>query len=407
MNTIGDAKVTGMARLNDGSDETYIVDENGMLYSLSLFSATATFIADLGVIDAAGLAAGPDEVEGGAFGDVLFTIDTGGELFAFDTTGVPQPIFVDAQTSVSTGTTAVNGLAFSTLDRNLWGLTNHRGTDAGHGVETRFDDSILNIRQEGGTSLYFGNTRSTADSGNQNNLTTGEINDVNFPGGAHGSAVSNTFSLVGYDEDDKPVLYFNYFLETENAEYDYGYGPILDDLMRDSFRVFVGDESGEWNLISTNNGLQLSIRADEFDYGPDGTSTAAPVTQNFPDVVETFDTGEWRQARVDLSNFAGRDNLRLRFDFSTAGSQDIGNLNTRGFELYALSADKLSDGDTFIIDGTSFEFEMGTHMTVPSGAAALGESFDLYAETFTYVLVSTGPNEIAVTAAMTAKEVAD
>ncbi|MCP4173352.1 MAG: hypothetical protein GY758_21555, partial [Fuerstiella sp.] len=405
VNTIGDANVTGMARLNDGSGDTYIVDENGMLYTLNLFTATATFVVDLGVPNAAGLAAGPDDVEDSAFASMLFTIDATGELFAFDTMGVPQPIFVDAQTSVDTGTFAVNGLAFGTLERNLWGLTGHRGTDAGHGVETRFDDSALATREEGGTTLYFGNTIGGPNAGNQNNLANGTINDVNFPGGAHGSAVSNQFSLVGYDKDDKPALYFNYFLETENAEYDYGPNP--DDLMRDSFRVFVGDESGEWNLVSTNDGLQLSDFPDEFDYGPDGTATMAPVTQNFPDVVETFDTAEWRQARVDLSNYAGRDNLRLRFDFSTAGSMDIGNLNTRGFELYALSADKLSDGDTFVVDTMTFEFELGRHMTVPSGAAALGESFDLYAETFTYVLVSTGPNEIAVTAAMTAKEVAD
>src|SRR6185295_1227016 len=40
-------------------------------------------------------------------------------------------------------------------------------------------------------------------------------------------------------------------------------------------------------------------------------------------VQELFDnTGVWRQARVDLGDFAGRENLQIRFDFSTAGSMD-------------------------------------------------------------------------------------
>jgi hypothetical protein len=107
------------------------------------------------------------------------------------------------------------GLAFSTLDRNLWGTTNNRGNNPGHGVETRFDDSVLSSREDGNTSLYFGNQRARADAGNQNNLSTAEINNINFPGGAQGAVLSNEFSLQGYDRNDKPVLYFNYFLETE------------------------------------------------------------------------------------------------------------------------------------------------------------------------------------------------
>ena len=34
--------------------------------------------------------------------------------------------------------------------------------------------------------------------------------------------------------------------------------------------------------------------------------------------LEHLDDGQWRQARVDLSRYAGLENLRLRFDFSTA-----------------------------------------------------------------------------------------
>ena len=36
-------------------------------------------------------------------------------------------------------------------------------------------------------------------------------------------------------------------------------------------------------------------------------------------VQELFDAGQWRQVRVDLGDFAGQSDLKLRFDFSTAG----------------------------------------------------------------------------------------
>ena len=37
---------------------------------------------------------------------------------------------------------------------------------------------------------------------------------------------------------------------------------------------------------------------------------------------ELFDTAEWRQARVDLAQFAGESSVLLRFDFSTGGDLD-------------------------------------------------------------------------------------
>jgi len=41
-------------------------------------------------------------------------------------------------------------------------------------------------------------------------------------------------------------------------------------------------------------------------------------------VQEFFDTAEWRQARVDLAQFAGESSVLLRFDFSTGGDLDRG-----------------------------------------------------------------------------------
>src|SRR5207244_619519 len=36
-------------------------------------------------------------------------------------------------------------------------------------------------------------------------------------------------------------------------------------------------------------------------------------------VQELFDTSSWRQARVDLNDFVGATQIKLRFDFSTSG----------------------------------------------------------------------------------------
>ncbi|MEO2018589.1 MAG: hypothetical protein ABGZ53_29915, partial [Fuerstiella sp.] len=414
--------VTGAAFIG-GPITMYVVTDNGELFTVNASNAATTFRARLtsfnfvgGTFDPivgqtfAGLSAGPANVEGRSFANLLFAVTTSGRLYAFNTSGQAQPIFVDAADFVNVGSTAVTGLAFGTLDKNLWHrTTTERTADSEeHGVYPAFDNST--IRQTGvNNSLYFGfDGGGSRSNGNKNGWSTTEVNNVNFPGGAHGSVVSSEFSLEDYSEADKPALYFDYFLATEGADYDYGPSP--DDLMRDSFRVFVGGQDGEWHLVVTNNTTEDSIQHDEYDWGRFDTtadnSTAQPGAQPFPDVVEAFDnTGTWRQAKVDLSNFAGEANLRLRFDFSTAGSMSIG--DDAAFEIYALGAPDLSDGDQFRIDGTTFEFEMGTHMTVPSGAAAMDESFDLLGKTFTYV--STAPvnqNEIKIQTTFTAEQVA-
>jgi hypothetical protein len=399
--------VMGIASI---AGQMYAVDDGGALYAVNSTNASATFRRSFGGVSFTSLVAGPDEVEGGKYANILFAMTTTGNLMAFDTAGVLQPVFFNGQSTISTGVSGGStGLAFSTLDRNLWATTNNsqnsRGTDLGHGVETRFDDSVLATRQQGGNSLYFGNQRTGADAGNQNNLDSGLIRNVDFPGGAHGSVISNSFSLDGYTSKDKPVLYFNYFLETENAEWDPTTSPAT--LMRDSFRVFIADESGNWNLVSTNDSYQSSTRADEFDYGPDGTTTRAPTTQTFPDVVETFDnTNGWRQARIDLSNYAGRANLRLRFDFSTAGSMNLGDVLTTGSELRAIDGSKLRDGNVFTIDGVNFEFDMGSTLVVPSGATAIGQSFTLGGQVFSFAATPGGPNTIVVAVTDSSSDVA-
>ena len=93
--------------------------------------------------------------------------------------------------------------------------------------------------------------------------------------------------------------------------------------MRDSFCVFISTDDGEWQLVATNNSFRGDlIGDDEFDYGPF-------------DPVELQDNVGWRQARIDLSPYGGEDNVRLRFDFNSAGGYDIGEVFTGGEEQVA------------------------------------------------------------------------
>lgn len=408
--------ITGMVPLPGATGQFLMVDDAGGLYRYVASTDTTTFITNVGGLNIsfAGLSFGPDEVEGGDYASTLFGISSTGRLYAFNATGILQPIFNDAATSTqirtidpltgtATNVTTVTGLAFGTLERNLWHVTSNRGgasaADDGHGIDVPPFDNSIALPEHGGQSLYFGNERQGRTSGNKhtdggnNPVDSGPLRNVDFPGGAHGSIVSNEFSLEGYSAQDKPMMYFNYFLDTENANYDYGPNP--DDLMRDAFRVFIEDESGGWNLLVTNNSLQNATQSDEFDYGPDGSLTTAPETQSYVDVNEAFDnSNSWRQARVDLSSYAGRAGLKLRFDFSTAGGMNVGGIQTTGSELYAVPASELRDGDLFNIDGRRFEFDLGSHLTVPSGGDIEGATFTVLGNTFRYTATPTVATDI-------------
>ena len=131
-----------------------------------------------------------------------------------------------------------------------------------------------------------------------------------------------------------------------------------DDRMRDAFRVYISGDDGRWKLLSTNNSdrdVPPDDDTDEFD--PFYTLDAQ--TGNVPEQpfrrAEMFDSPNpqaandpWRQARVDLSPYAGQKNLRLRFEFSTAGGMSSGgndfflDLNTAGNELRALPGAELA-----------------------------------------------------------------
>lgn len=382
--TFNDNLIVGLAEVGG---TLFGLDDEGWLYTINPGNAASVRIAQVSQYNAGsdsyqavntvftGLTHAPQNVENGAYANLLFALTSTGDLFAINANAEAQPIFVDGGDVISTGIGGAHGIAFSTLERNLWHLTNTGDTtnqenDPGHGIDEDLDTSRL--RQNGNTSLYFGNTTTGAAQGNQNALATAELNNYNFPGGAHGSVVSNEFDLSNYASEDKPTLYFNYRLDTDGTD-----GTQLQNSMQDAFRVFVGDETGNWNLVVTNNSFEDPNLADEYDLGPFGNASTSPTLQSFPDVNEAFDGAGWRQARIDLSNFAGLGNLRLRFDFSTAGQMDIVGFNRTETELVAIAGSKLQDGDTFSIDGVQFEFDMGSSLSFPSGDSLDGSTFSV------------------------------
>ncbi|MBC8355867.1 MAG: choice-of-anchor L domain-containing protein [Planctomycetes bacterium] len=413
-------RVTGIDFVGN---DMYAVTDRGGLYQVDLFGGFGTFIftgtsffssnnlatyvsssaidlmtGDNGQpIEFSGLTAGPENVANGQYADTLFGITDGGELYAFNTRGELQPIFVNDQTSVDTGLFAVNGLAFSNLDRNLWEVTGNRGNNPGHGLNggpnadyETFDHSQQDL-PTGGSSFFFGNDRDSNVGGNQRFLGGPFTRDYNFAGGAHGTVITNPFSLEGYAPADLPVLYFNYFLDTEGTDYDPAPNP--DILTRDSFRVFVSDDDGEWTLLATNNVFQDAVLTDEFDFG-EGYDPSVfdfdalcqyPSADGEPCVQPLFDnTGGWRQARISLGRFAGSENLRLRFDFSTAGEMDLGpagidTVGSVGSELRAVSGAILRDGQNFTLDFSNrLEFDFGYTLDAPNGSQIQdGDSFTI------------------------------
>jgi hypothetical protein len=337
----------------------------------------------------AGLTLAPQNVDldgDGKLGDLkftLFAITTTGDLYAIDTltNTFRMDIFKDENGNpvnhVSTFLSGVTGLAFAPLDFNLWHPTTQGGTDPGHGILPAPDhsrDSLTPEQLAGGASYYFGlenydggylpyvqmteaglvnvNTQwGITTVAQQADLTAYRANliplpaviarmspadqdrflignNYNLPGGAYGSLVTNSFSLEGYDAADKPTLYFNYFLETENAG---------GDAMRDSARVFISfDDGRSWQMLATNNST-LDKELPKYISASSNTASgdARQRIQELFDTVKQDDgqgnltlDNRWRQARVDLSDFAGYSNLKLRFDFSTAGT--IRDPNSRG-----------------------------------------------------------------------------
>ncbi|MES2788492.1 MAG: cadherin domain-containing protein [Planctomycetota bacterium] len=309
------------------------------------------------------------------------------------------------------------GLAFSPVDYNLWHPTTTRGGESGHGVTnttgTSAVPSVDNSRTPGaedqdvvggswaliadqaygGASMYFGVEQYTdgltyysygnqgqygvldPQAKSQQNLTATTNNirgNYNVPGGTSGSLVTNSFSLQGYDATDKPTLYFNYWLQSDN---DSGKDH---DSMTDAARVYVSRDSGKtWELVATNNSTLSAAEVADAElpaYASTSRNASAKANQQ---VQELFDSSSWRQARVDLNDYAGESNLLLRFDFSTSGQsghyldQRVGSPT---FGKYLVTDDQSVEG--FIADtGSAFGINNDTIYSPQTAQRNTAEGF--------------------------------
>jgi len=325
-----------------------------------------------------GLTAGPQTVENGAFASTLFATASDGRLYAFDLSGDLRPIFTDGATSVNLNYVENPvGLAFSNIDFNLWHATLNRSGDE-HGIYPARDflqDPALVFdrdRTPGTFSLWFGleagggySQLSANDPMHDPNSGDNDLGTYDIPGGTYGSFTTGTFSLKGYAPADSPTLYFTYFLNTEDDT--------LTDPFRDVARVYISNDGANWDLIADNVEPGWGI---------------GNLVRN---------TGDWRQARLNLGGYVGMETLRLRFDFSTNGDRRYGpnpnplldNIDDRlmaGELFHTVSADKLTDGDQFAVGDlygrypVEFEIDMGYSIYAPLAAGRAiedGETFTI------------------------------
>lgn len=372
-------RVTGLSFGNFFSTgNLYGVTSAGEFIEIDPKAATVLNRVNTSIDGFTGLTLGPQNVESGSYANTLFATTDDGRLVAFDTFGNLVPVFSGGTSVIPlqevTGSTT--GLAFSPLDFNLWHPTFRRGTpspdDFGHGVDPTPDNT--RERLPGAQSLHFGleqwiefpTDNYVPYNGNaQFGILTPEFHadltsnpdigdNYNLPGGAQGSIITSPFSLSGANRFDRPTLYFNYFLETEdhsgsNVTTD------IEDPFRDSARAFVSRDGGlTWELVATSNSqlsgedpsdstLAAELPGFLSHLSDAGLNSATPRAASHQIVQELFDnSGVWRQARIDLSTFAGEPDLRLRFDFSTAGAMGDPSLGATDANFGELTSDTRS-----------------------------------------------------------------
>ncbi|GIX00190.1 MAG: hypothetical protein KatS3mg111_3522 [Pirellulaceae bacterium] len=408
------ATVTGLAAT---PTRLYAVSDDGELFEMNVGDGTqplgsrfqfpiATIVDPETTLPVAftGLTIGPKNLEGGRFSQILFGTTTDGTIYAFDTAGNLQPVFPGANYKVKSNVAAlgsgIQGVDFSPLDVNLWHLTDTRGGDSGHGRPATHNNARPQ-NQNGENSLYFGFENANNDNtafrqlGDWDPIHAVYDNSYNLPGGAHGAIESLPIDLSDYSIDDVPMLYFNYYLETQGQNSD------LTDNQRmlDAFRVYAAGEDGQWVLLSTNNSAingNFTNGQDEFDVNISGNVDAngRPLM-----VQEAFDVGDngapdsWRQVRASLAAFAGQENVKLRFEFSTGGTFRSADPLRGGVELKVVPGWKLDDGATFSVasvdqplaQNATFEFDLGLVLNLPGGASIdEGDSLTVAGVTYTF-----------------------
>lgn len=390
-----------------------------------------------------GLTAGPPHVENGRYAQTLFAtsastigsvVGAGSpEIWTFNNSGQPSPMLLDGATrvkmfdagvnpgvpSVVTFFTSVQGITFSSLDYNPWHATTTQGSDPlgaatgntsfNFGLEEansiRIDDptSLPSAYWQPGAQEYVPVSIGGLPSWTGNPSL---YSSYNLPGGALGSLMTKEMDLSSYSASDKPTLYFNYSLDTDNFNDVDGLGHG----MTDSFRVFASSDGANWTLLGTNNSIRSSAASSPTN--PNAELPPVPSVNGGQyendrvnqQVQELFDppgiapgenapTGaatsvqQWRQARIDLGDFAGKSNVQIRFDFSTAGTMGIGDIKQGGVYLAGVAGAKLQDNQQFTIDSSTFTFRSGFVLQAPAGGGKMiqdGETFTIDGKVFQF-----------------------
>ena len=180
--------ITGLAEVGG---EIFAVSDAGGLFLVDAVGGAATYVAssvELAGLNFQGLASGPENAEDGRFAETLFGIEGDGTIHAFNTAGELQPVFFQGESALPTGIGGADGLAFSTLDFNLWHQTDTRTGDEGHQILQPFDTSRDAESANGNFSYYFGYEGRPAHGLSRDPLREPGVNGTyNFPGGAQGS----------------------------------------------------------------------------------------------------------------------------------------------------------------------------------------------------------------------------
>lgn len=358
------------------------------------------------LINFTGLTTGPRNVAEGIYADILFGVTATGRIYAFDTTGAFQPIFPFGQSFTQTtganGIAGVTGIDFSSLDVNMWHMSLDQ-TGQGHGRPATFNRSRDTTTSNRALRFAFDSDRTDGDgmSGNWAGIYAGLGMDNSYaaPGGAMGALESDLIDLRNYSADDQPMLYFNYLANTQDNAARSALGDDVTAL--DSVRVYGTSEDGQWILLATTNTntnttfSDMGPGSDEYDFSNTGNEDAYGRTRV---TEEMFDNGQWRQARVNLGPLAGKRDIKLRFEFSTVGDFRSADPLRGGIELGAVPGERISDGDTMDIGGTTFEFDLGLVLNVPSGQSIVdGDQLKIGADSFTFTNAA-GPTNIPFTA---------
>ena len=106
------------------------------------------------------------------------------------------------------------------------------------------------------------------------------------------------FSLANSNYTDKPTLYFNYRIE--------GTG---------STDVQLSASDGNWVTIASNDDIRSALDQANKTLPAFASVSSRIGTQPNQLVQELFEGTGWRQARIDLGEFAGATSVRLRFNF--------------------------------------------------------------------------------------------